>query len=69
MLLRSLRAAGLEPWACRVKWLTSSMSNLGGNRTRLGVDCDQNALTFAVKVVCGDNANLFVREVTALQAM
>ena len=78
-LLRSLCAAGLEPWACRVKWLASSMSNvygitlpqqfkLGNNMCR-GVDCRPTSVTFVVKVVCGGNADLFTREAFALQKM
>lgn len=79
LLLRSLRATGFEPWACRVKWLASSMSNVYGitlpqqfklgNKMCRGVDCRPASVMFVVKVVCGDNADLFAREVSALQKM
>jgi hypothetical protein len=71
LLLRSLRATGFEPWACRVKWLASSMSNVYGitlpqefkwgmsNKMCRGVDCSPVSVMFVVKVVRGDNANLF----------
>lgn len=78
-LLRSLCAAGLEPWACRVKWLASSMSNVYGitlpqqfqlgKKMCRGVDCRPTSVTFVVKVVCGENAELFTREAFALQKM
>ena len=79
LLLRSLGAAGLEPWACRVKWLASSMSNVYGitlpqqfklgKKMCRGIDCLPASVTFVVKAVRGDNANLFAREVSALQKM
>ena len=79
LILRSLRAAGLEPWACRVKWLATSMSSiygvtvpqdykLGTTRCR-GVDCRLTSVTFAVKVVRGECVGLFAREVFALEKL
>jgi len=78
-LLRSLYSADLEPWACRIKWLASSMSNVYGitlpqqfslgAKSCLGVNCLPDAVTFVVKVVRGAHADLFAPEVIALQKM
>lgn len=79
LLLRSLRAAGLAPWACRVKWIASSMSNVYGitpperfelgKTTCRGVDCRPESIKLVVKVVRGDTVDLFAREVFALKKM